>query len=168
MLLFAAVSAVIHYNCFARPLAVLINRALGIPVLNYFDDFGVLLPGPLGAMTLWMVENTSSTLGAPMKTIKSLVDAHLAFLGILDIFRAPERTHSEHRTSTRQDREMVSDHPRSRRGWQDYVQTLRKTDRQTSFRSDLGIRPLRPRPTNTITRQTMRTTILRDPHYQGN
>ena len=39
-LLFGAVSAVIHYNCFARALAVLINHTLGIPVINYFDDFG--------------------------------------------------------------------------------------------------------------------------------
>ena len=34
-------------------------------------------------MALWMVESTSSALGAPMKTIKSLVDAQPAFLGLL-------------------------------------------------------------------------------------
>ena len=34
VLLFGAVSSVIHYNFFARSLAVLINRTLGIPALN--------------------------------------------------------------------------------------------------------------------------------------
>ena len=63
VLLFGPVSAVIHYNCFARALAVLINLALGIPALNYFEDFGSLVPDPLGTMALWMVANTSRTLG---------------------------------------------------------------------------------------------------------
>ena len=80
-----------HYNCFARALAVLMNRLLGIPVLNYFDDFGALVPEPLGDRALWMVGNTSSVLGAPMKTIKSLVDTQLTFLGLLGSFPGPQR-----------------------------------------------------------------------------
>ena len=57
VLLFGAVSSVIHYNCFIRLLAVLMNRILGIPILNYFDDFGSLSPEPLGAKALsrWMI-----------------------------------------------------------------------------------------------------------------
>ena len=97
VLLFGAVSAVIHYNCIARSLAVLINRALGIPVLNYFDDFGALVPEPLGAMAIWAVGNTSSTIGAPTKTIKSIADTQMAFLGILVPISGPaEMTHIEH------------------------------------------------------------------------
>ena len=61
---------------------MLIIRTLGIPFLNYFDDFGALVPDPLGSMSLWTVGKTSSTLGAPMKTIESLVDTHLTFLGL--------------------------------------------------------------------------------------
>ena len=73
-LLFGSVSAKIRYNCFARSLAAIINRALGIPALNYFGDFGDLVPEPLCTIVLWMVENTSLVLGAPMKTANSLVD----------------------------------------------------------------------------------------------
>ena len=91
MLLFGSVSAVIHYNCFTRALVVLINRTLGIPALNYFGDLGSLAPEPLGAMALWMVENTSSTLGAPTKTIESLVDTQIAFLGLVTSFPGPQK-----------------------------------------------------------------------------
>ena len=82
-LLFGSVSAVTHYNCFARSLAVLTILTLGIPALNYFGDFGALVPDPLGTMALWMVENTRLTLGAPMETTKSLVGTQLTFLGLL-------------------------------------------------------------------------------------
>ena len=91
VLLFEAVSALIHYNCLARPLAVLINRTLGIPVLIYFDDFGALEPESLGTMALWMVENTTPTLCAPMKSTKSLVGAHHTFLGLLGSFLVPQK-----------------------------------------------------------------------------
>ena len=90
-LLLGAVSAVIRYNCLARSLAVIINRPSGIPALNYFGDFGALVPEPLGTMALWVVENTSLTLGAPMRKIKSLVDAQLTFLGLLGSLPGPQR-----------------------------------------------------------------------------
>ena len=91
MLLFGAFSAAIRYNCSARYLAALISRTLGIPALNYFDDFGALVPEPLGAMALWMVENTGLTLGSPMKNTKSLVDTQLTFLGLLGYPPGPQR-----------------------------------------------------------------------------
>ena len=40
LLYFGAVSAAIHYNGFSRFLAVVVNRALGIQALSYFDDYG--------------------------------------------------------------------------------------------------------------------------------
>ena len=43
VLLFGSVSAVLHYNVFARSLAVLINRFLCTPMVCYYDDFGSLV-----------------------------------------------------------------------------------------------------------------------------
>ena len=86
VLLFGAVSAVIHYNCFSRILAVLMNLTLGIPILNYFDDFGAYCPEPLGTRALSTVEDFNLTLGAPMKTQKSEVDRVVKFLGLLGSF----------------------------------------------------------------------------------
>ena len=37
-LLFGAVAAVLHYNCFSLILAVSANLILGIPTVHYFDD----------------------------------------------------------------------------------------------------------------------------------
>ena len=54
--LFGAVSAGMHYNCFSRLMAGLMNRILGIPILNYCDDFGALSPEPLGDKALSAVE----------------------------------------------------------------------------------------------------------------
>ena len=60
VLLSGAVSAVIHYNCFSRLLAVLMNLALRIPVLNYFDDFGALVPFDLRREALSACERCSA------------------------------------------------------------------------------------------------------------
>ena len=167
-LLFGAASAVIRYNCFARSLSVITNRTLGIPVLNYFADFGASVPEPLGTMALLMVENTILTLGAPMKTIKSRFDTQLILLRPLRILPGPpEGPYTEHRTSSGEDREMVSDYQRSHRKRSDYIQTLRKTDWQTFLRPNLSFRPIRPHLTNTTTRQTKGKTILRNPLRQG-
>ena len=91
VLLFRAASAVIDYNCFARPLAPVINRASGILALNYFGDCGALGPDKLGRRAFWLVENVSHECGAPMKTIKSLVDPHLTLLSLLGAFRDPDK-----------------------------------------------------------------------------
>ena len=166
-LLFGSVSAVIHYNCFPRALAFLINRTLGIPVLNYFDDFGAIVPDPIGTRALWVVENTSLTLGAPMKTIKSLVDTQLTFLGLLGSFPDPQRgLILRVEPPPGKDHEMATDPPRSHRRRPDRIQTLRKANRQAIFHPDLSIRPFRPYATNPSTRQTQGETILRDPPPQ--
>ena len=54
VLLFGAVQAVLHYNCFPRCLAVLVNRCLGIPLVNYYDDFGAFCP----ASIYWMPQHS--------------------------------------------------------------------------------------------------------------
>ena len=40
VLLSGAVSAVLQYNCFSRSLAEVANRYFGIPLVNYYGDFG--------------------------------------------------------------------------------------------------------------------------------
>ena len=90
VLLFGAVSAVIHYNCYSRLLAVLMNLALRIPVLNYFDDFGGLVPFELGPEALDSVEKFSGFFGSPMKRIKSEVKNEIKFLGLLGSFPDPD------------------------------------------------------------------------------
>ena len=52
VLLFGAGSSSIHYNCYSRLIAVLMNRTLGIPVPNYVDDYGDLIPVDFGAEDL--------------------------------------------------------------------------------------------------------------------
>ena len=42
-LLFGAVAAVLHYNCFSRIIAILDNRLVGLPMVDYFDDMGCLI-----------------------------------------------------------------------------------------------------------------------------
>ena len=51
-LLFGATSAVLHYSCFSRLLAVLANRIFGIPLIGYFDDFVALAPANVGRLAL--------------------------------------------------------------------------------------------------------------------
>ena len=48
-LLFGAAAAVLRYNCFSRIIAALANCLFGLPVLNYFDDFGFPIPDSLSA-----------------------------------------------------------------------------------------------------------------------
>ena len=48
-LLFGAVATVLHYNSFSRIIAVLSNMLFGLPVVNYFDDYGRLLPTAISA-----------------------------------------------------------------------------------------------------------------------
>ena len=55
-LLIGATSSDIHYNIYARGVAVQINCALVIPALNYCDDFGALVDESIAAAALSCVE----------------------------------------------------------------------------------------------------------------
>ena len=88
----------IRYNCFARSLAVIINRSFGNPVLTYFDDLGSLVPAPLGTLALWVVGDTRLTLGYPLKTSKSLVDATNIPRPLRIIPGPSDRPYTTHRT----------------------------------------------------------------------
>ena len=46
-LLFGASVAVHHYNCFPQTVAVVVNRLFGLPLVNYFDDLGSMVPTSL-------------------------------------------------------------------------------------------------------------------------
>ena len=46
-LLFGATAAVLRYNGFSRIVAVLANILFGLPLVNYFDDFGCILPASI-------------------------------------------------------------------------------------------------------------------------
>ena len=89
VLSFGAVSEVIHYNCFSRLFAVLMNLTLRIPVLNYFNDFGAVAPSDLGREALSVCERFSAFPDHPMEKIKSDVKNQIKFLGLLWSFPEP-------------------------------------------------------------------------------
>ena len=90
VLLFGAVSAVSHYNCFARIFSVLANKILGVPVFNYFDDFGSLVPDIIKLAGLRVFLGFTTVLGALMKDGESQVDRALTFLGLWGDFPNPD------------------------------------------------------------------------------
>ena len=69
VLLFGEVSAVIHYNCFPRCLAVLINEMLGIPMLSYFGDYGDFPTETVSREALSTFDLASGSLGMKCKII---------------------------------------------------------------------------------------------------
>ena len=69
-LLFGATSAVLHYNCFPRLLAVLANRIFGIPLIGYFDDFGALVPADVIRHALSTFERFCNSMGIALKNPK--------------------------------------------------------------------------------------------------
>ena len=90
VLLFGAVSAVIHYNCFAMIFSVLANKISGLPVFNYFGDFGSLVPDMIRKAGLQVFLGFTAVLGALMKGDKSQADRALAFLGFWGEFPGPD------------------------------------------------------------------------------
>ena len=88
-LLFGATSAVLHYNCFSRLLAILANRIFGIPLIGYFDDFGALVPSKVGRRALHTFEQFCNSLGITLKKTKTDRGRRIVFLGLLGNFPAP-------------------------------------------------------------------------------
>ena len=66
------------------------NKILGLPVLNYFDDFGALVPDIIKEVGLKSLLRFTSVLGALMKDDKSEVDRVLVFLGLKGESPSPE------------------------------------------------------------------------------
>ena len=88
-LLFGATSAVLHYNCFSRLLAVLTNRIFGIPLIGYFDDFGALVPANVGRSALRTFERFCNSLGITLKKSKTDRGRCIIFLGLHGSFPSP-------------------------------------------------------------------------------
>ena len=89
-LLFGAVAAVLHYNCFSRMVAVLFNLTFGIPLIGYFDDFGALIPYELSKDALDTFVEFCTTLGIHLKTRKTEVGWRIIFLGLQGTFPCPK------------------------------------------------------------------------------
>ena len=88
-LVFGAVSAVLHYNCFSRLISVMFNKIFGIPLLAYFDDFGALVPARLCERALRTFESFCETLGIRLKVAKTELGTRLTFLGLKGNFPRP-------------------------------------------------------------------------------
>ena len=70
-LLFSAVSAVIHYNCFSRLISVLPNKLLRLPVFSYYDDSGRPVPLVLITKGVRVFERFPTKSGARLGVINS-------------------------------------------------------------------------------------------------
>ena len=90
VLLFGAVPAVAHYNCFARIFSGLANKIFGLPVFNYFDDFGALVPDLIKKAGLQVFLGFTALFGALTKNDKSQVDKARAFFGLWGEFPCPD------------------------------------------------------------------------------
>ena len=88
-LLFGAVAAVLHYNCFSRAVAVLFTRVTGAPLLSYFDDFGSLVPSEALGQSLEAFMAFCQLLGLKLKDSKTEKGPALTFLGIFGEFPGP-------------------------------------------------------------------------------
>ena len=80
VLLCGSVSAVLHYNCFSRPLEILVNRCIGIPACNYYDDFGPFTPKVVMKEALDTFPCFTETLWANLNGDKSECKFAIAFL----------------------------------------------------------------------------------------
>ena len=85
-LMFGAVAAVLHYNCFARSISSLACILFGIPLVSYFDDFAALLPSNLARKALSVFSSFCETLGITLKQGKSEVGPRITFLGLRGSF----------------------------------------------------------------------------------
>ena len=85
-LIFGAVSAVLHYNCFSRLLTCLTNRIFWIPLVGYVDDYGAVLPDSLSKPGLSTFCRFCTNFAILLKWDKNQVDKAITFLGIFGEF----------------------------------------------------------------------------------
>ena len=79
-MLFGAVSSATHYNWFAIISSVSATKILGVPVLNYFDDFWALSPDVAKEFGMEVYLMFTSKLGDSAKGDKSEVSRVSVFL----------------------------------------------------------------------------------------
>ena len=88
-LLFGAVAAFLHYNCFSRLLSAVFNKICGIPMIGYFEDFGALVPSKLAPLALRTFGRSCEILGIQLKVTKTECANSLVFIGLKGTFPKP-------------------------------------------------------------------------------
>ena len=81
-LLFGAAAAVLRYNCFSLQVFVLADRISGLPIVNYFDDFGCLITDFPYRPAVRVFTSFCRTVGIKLKRKKTEVGRRIAFLGL--------------------------------------------------------------------------------------
>ena len=89
-LIFGAVADVLHYNVFSRLRTAIINKALGIPMVCFFDDFAAMIQQCLGEKALAIFTRFCELIGIQLKPGKSAVGNKIVFLGMLGNFPSKE------------------------------------------------------------------------------
>ena len=82
-LVFGAVAAVLHYNFFPRAITAVINRAFGVPMVFFFDDFAALVQLIMVDKALEVFSKFLQLVGIGLKTGKSSACNQIPFLGLL-------------------------------------------------------------------------------------
>ena len=80
-LLFGASAAVLHYNCFSRIVAVLANRIFGLPLINYFCDFGCFITDFLSGPAVMAFTSFRRMFGIRLKRKRRRSGGALPFSG---------------------------------------------------------------------------------------
>ena len=52
-----------HYNCCPRIIAVITNRLFGLPLANYFDDLGSMVPPSLSGDGVRLLREVCALIG---------------------------------------------------------------------------------------------------------
>ena len=65
---------------------MIINRAFGIPLLSYYDDFGSIAPESIGQAALATIHSASKAISIILHDDKSEVGRRVEFLGLIGPF----------------------------------------------------------------------------------
>ena len=89
-LLFGAVAAVLHYNCFSRIIEIWANRLFGLPVVNYFDDMGCLILSQISKAGLNTFRKFCRIVVIILRKDKTDIGREVTFLGLRGTFPSPD------------------------------------------------------------------------------
>ena len=81
-LLFGASAAVLHYNFFSRIVEVSAYRIFGLPLVDYFGDFGCLIADFLSRPVVKLFTSFCRLLGVRLKRKKTDAGRRITFLGL--------------------------------------------------------------------------------------
>ena len=87
--MFGSIADVLRYNISPRIVAELACKFRGLPIVVYFEDFGALIPAPLGPQALATFVRFCALLGINLKVAKSQVGSRITFLGLAGFFPSP-------------------------------------------------------------------------------